>query len=40
MDVRKKIESKYKNISTIDVNHLAWIKISKEMGWNYGRKRL
>lgn len=38
--VRKKIKSKYKNISTIDVNHLAWIEIAEEMGWNYGRKRL
>lgn len=38
--VRKKIKSKYKNISTIDINHLAWIEIAEEMGWNYGRKRL
>ncbi|WP_286669401.1 phage minor capsid protein [Thomasclavelia cocleata] len=39
-NTRNRIRSEHKNLSTVDVYHLAWKVIAEEKGWYYGRKRL
>ena len=38
--VRKSIKSRNKTLSIKEVNHKAWIKICKEMKWEYGYKKI
>lgn len=38
--VRRSIKSRNKTLSIKEVNHKAWIKVCKEMKWEYGYKKI